>query len=71
MHSENFNWCPDRTINYNLHRLLATVAGWYGDRIPVGSETFCTRPDRRRGPPSVLYSGYRVISGVKEAGAWR
>jgi len=35
-----------------------------------GGEIFCTRPDRPRGPPSFLYSGYRVFPG-KTAGAWR
>jgi hypothetical protein len=30
---------------------------------------FCTYPDRLRGPPSLLYNGYRVFAGVKAAGA--
>ena len=30
-----------------------------------------TRPDRRWGPPSLLYNGYRVFPGGKAAGAWR
>jgi len=29
-----------------------------------------TRPDRTRGPPSLLYKGYRVFPGGKAAGAW-
>jgi hypothetical protein len=32
-------------------------------------EIFNTRPDRPRGPPSLLYNGYRVPG--KAAGAWR
>ena len=39
--------------------------GRSGDRIPVGSEIFCTRPD----PSSHLYNGYRVsFPGVKRPG---
>jgi len=37
--------------------------GRSGDRIPVGGEIFRTRPDLAWGPPSLLYNGYRVISG--------
>ena len=36
---------------------------WWG-------EIFRTRPDSTWGPPSFLYSGYRVFPG-KTAGAWR
>jgi hypothetical protein len=32
--------------------------------IPVGRD-FCTRTDQLRGPPSLVYNGYRVIPGVK------
>ena len=39
--------------------------GRSGDRIPVGGEIYCTRPDRPWGQPSLLYSGYRVIPGCK------
>ena len=46
-------------------------AGRSGDRIPGGGEIFRTRPGRPWGPPSVLYSGYRVFPGDKAAGAWR
>jgi hypothetical protein len=45
-------------------------AGRSGDRIPVGAGFFRTYPDRLRGPPSLLYNGYRVFPGVKVAGAW-
>jgi hypothetical protein len=41
-------------------------AGWSGDRIPVGGEIFRTCPDWPWGPPSLLYSGYRVFSRGKE-----
>jgi len=34
-------------------------------------EIFRTCPDRSRGPPSLLYNGYRVFPGSKAAGAWR
>jgi hypothetical protein len=33
-------------------------------------EIFRTYPDRLRGPPILLYNGYRVFPGVKAAGAW-
>jgi len=45
-------------------------AGRSGVQIPVGDEIFRTRPDRPWGPPSLLYSGYRLFPGVKAAGAW-
>ena len=35
-------------------------AGRAGNRIPVDGEIFRTRPGRPRGPPSLLYNGYRV-----------
>ena len=38
---------------------------------PGGSRIFRTRPDRLWGPPSLLYSRYRVFPGGKAAGAWR
>jgi hypothetical protein len=47
------------------------LAGRSGDRIPVGSEIFRTRPDRPWGSPSVLYNGYRVFPGGKATRAWR
>ena len=46
-------------------------AGRPGDRIPVGGEIFGTCPDRPWGPPSLLYSGYRVFPEGKAAGARR
>jgi hypothetical protein len=33
-------------------------------------EIFRTRPDRPRGPPSLLYNGYWVFPGGKAAGSW-
>jgi hypothetical protein len=41
-------------------------AGWYRDRILVWGEIFRTCPDRRWGPPSHLYNGYRVFPVGKE-----
>ena len=44
-------------------------AGQSGDRFPVGGEIFRSRPDRRWGPPSLLYSGYQAsYLGVKRPG---
>ena len=41
--------------------------GRSGDRILLGGEIFCTRPDRPWGPPRLLYNGYRVtFPGVKQ-----
>ena len=54
-----------------LFRLSANTRDWLragrsGDRNPVGGEIFRTCPDRPWGPPSLLYSGYRVFPGGKE-----
>ena len=35
---------------------------------PGGGEIFPNRPDRPCGPPSLLYTGYRVIPGGKRPG---
>ena len=44
-------------------------AGRSGNRIPVGGETFRTRPDRPWDPPSLLLNGYRVFPwGIKRPG---
>ena len=45
-------------------------AGRSGDHIPVGGKIFRTLPDRPWGPLSLLYNGYRVFPGRKEAGTW-
>jgi hypothetical protein len=37
------------------------IVGRSGDQILVGGQIFRTRPDRPWGPPSLLYSGYRVF----------
>ena len=38
--------------------------------IPGVGEVFLARPDWLRGPPNVLYNGYRVFPGDKAAEAW-
>jgi len=35
---------------------------------PGGGEISRTRPDRPWGPPTLLYNGYRVFTGVKATG---
>ena len=52
---------------------IATLYGLEGPGIESwwGGEIFRTRPDRPWGPPSLLYSGYRVFPRGKAAGAWR
>ena len=51
---------------------LATGYGLDGPGSnPGGVEIFRTRPDRPWGPPSFLYSGYRVSPGGTTAEAWR
>ena len=48
---------------------IATGYGLDGPGIESrwgGAEIFRTCPDRPRGPPSLLYKGYRVFSGGKE-----
>jgi hypothetical protein len=48
---------------------IATRCERSGDRIPVGGEIFHTHPNGPWGPPSLLYSGYRVsFQGVKRPG---
>jgi hypothetical protein len=50
---------------------IATDYGLDGLGIEPGrGEIFFTRPGRPWGPPSLLYSGYRVFTGGKAAGAW-
>jgi hypothetical protein len=69
----------------NYHRALLSgvgtdssvgIATRYGLDGPViesrrGGGIFRTRPDRSWGPPSLLYSGYRVFPGGKAVGEWR
>ena len=51
---------------------IATRYGLDGPGIESrwAGEIFRTRPDRLWGPPSLLYSGYRVFPGGKAAGTW-
>jgi hypothetical protein len=51
---------------------IATGYGLDGPGIESrwGGEIFCTCPDRPWGPPSLLYSGYRVFPGGKSVGVW-
>ena len=45
---------------------IATRYGLEGPRIDSRwGEIFRTYPDRLRGPPSLLYNGYRVFHGAK------
>ena len=49
---------------------LPTV--WTFRRLNPGwGDIFRTRPDRPWGPPSLLYTGYRLISEGKAARSWR
>ena len=55
-----------------LGRHSDSLRAWRsGDRVPVGGDIFCIRPDRPWDPPSLLYYGYRVFPGGKAAAAWR
>jgi len=58
---------PEITFVNYVHTIKITLAtGWTVRRSNPGScEIFCTRPDRRWGPASLLYSAYRVFPGVK------
>jgi hypothetical protein len=50
---------------------IATRYGLDGPGIESRwGEIFRIRPDRPSGPPSLLYNGYLVFPGGKEAGAW-
>jgi hypothetical protein len=58
---------PPKASSQSLYRL---ATDWTVRRSnPGGGEIFRTRPDRHWGPPSLLYSGYRVFPGGKAAGA--
>jgi len=45
-------------------------AGRSGDRAPAEGGIFRTRPDKPWSTPSLIYNGYRVFPGGKEARAW-
>jgi hypothetical protein len=47
------------------------IATRYGLDGPGMREIFLARPDRPYGPPSLLYSVYRVFPVGKAARAWR
>jgi hypothetical protein len=58
---QNYRFIPHVT-------LLSTVLR-FGVRPPGGGEIFHTNPDRPRGPPNLLYSGYRgSFPGAKQLG---
>ena len=53
---------------------MATRYGLDGPGIESrwgGGDIFHSCPDRPWGPPSLLFNGYRVFTGGKEAGARR
>jgi hypothetical protein len=51
---------------------IATGYGLDGSGIESRLERdFSHTPRPARGPPSLLYNGYRIFSGGKAAGAWR
>ena len=52
--------------------VLRLAPGWTvrGSNPGMWGETFRTPPDRFWGPPSILYNGYRDISGSKAEGTW-
>jgi hypothetical protein len=58
--SATFVWSPDSSVG------IATRYGLEGPGIESRwGEIFRTYPDRLRGPPSLLYNGYRVFPGGK------
>jgi hypothetical protein len=62
-----------RSLRAGIAQSVARLAtGWtVRGSNPGGGRVFRTRPDRPRGPPRLLYNGYRVFPGIKAAGAWR
>jgi len=55
-------------VAQSVYRL---ATGWtVRESNPGGGEIFRIRPDRPRGPPSLLYDGHRVFPGGKLTGAW-
>ena len=64
------------TIESGSRDSVVGIAACYGLDGPGiesrwGGEIFLTYPDRLWGPPSLLYSWYRVFPGDKAAGEWR
>jgi hypothetical protein len=57
------------SIHFTAVHINAT--GWaVRESNPGGAKILRTRPDWPWFPPSLLYNGCRVFSGVKAAGAW-
>ena len=54
-------------INFSLAQMLCMGWAFRGSNRCEG-EIFRTRPDRPWCPPNLLYNGYRVFPGGKEAG---
>ena len=68
--SENNNSCINLSTKAVIQKnvFLLLYIRWSN---PGGDEIFCTHPHKPRGPPSVLYKEYRIISGFSVAGALR
>ena len=66
-HHCSIHYCA-RCFFFLIHTTPTVLAtGWtVRGSNPVGGEIFCTCPDRPKGPPSLLYNGYRVFPGGKE-----
>ena len=60
------SWSRDSSIGIAARGLEGP-----GIKSRWGGEIFLTSPDRRWGPTSLLYNGYRVFHGGTAAGAWR
>jgi hypothetical protein len=70
--------CQQSYICYTVQNNRTMWSGWLsrysdwlrvgrsGDLIPVGGEIFRSCPDRLWGPPSLLYSVYRVFPGGRK-----
>jgi len=55
-----------------INKMSAMGTSWtVWESNPCVDEIYRNRPDRPRGPPSLLYHRYRVFPGGKEAKAWR
>jgi hypothetical protein len=65
---QSLSACTRVTFTFTFLPTAQLQAERSGDRIPVGSEIYHTRPDRLWGPPSLLYHGYRVFPEGKAAG---
>ena len=55
------NQTTTKHYNVDQNSVVGIAMGWtVQGSNPAGGEIFRTRPDRPWGPPSLLYSGYRV-----------